>query len=296
MDNNVNENTEYVNEETEVLEPFVDTTGIVPVAPPVAVAPTKVEETEVLAEATTEAETASVENNTSPVQSPVVNNQPLEQPVGQALTPGQEPVNGPNDGSFVVGEAMKEVQITDAPQSNFKYIMTIILFVVLGVAVIFMPEISNFITIMKAEKANETAAKITTGTLKCEISRNSSNLDMEYTYVFSFTDNKFKKLSYESVIRGDANLDEAELDSLYNECETLKLYTSELAGVSVSCKLSSGTLTKSQTLNYENINVDETYTAYTEAGGVYPDYNYLEDMDDIEKNMKAAGYTCERYK
>lgn len=293
MDNNVENNTEYLNEETEVLEPFVDTTGIIPVAPPVAIAPPKVEEvtTEPVAENSVPTEEATAVDNTVPVENAP---QTLEQPVGQALAPGAEVVN-PEEGAFVAGDAMKEVQITDAPQSNFKYIMTFILFIVLGIVVIFMPEISNFITIMKYEKENAVAPKITTGSLKCTISRNSENLDMNYTYVFSFTDNKFKKLSYESEIRGDANLDAEELDSLYNECELLKTYTADLKGISVTCDLTSSTLTKSQTLNYENIDVEAVYAAYTEAGGVYPDYNYLEDMDDIEKNMKAAGYTCERY-
>ena len=36
----------------------------------------------------------------------------------------------------------------------------------------------------------------------------------------------------------------------------------------------------------EKIDVEQAYAAYSEAGGIYPEYKYLQDMDSIEKNMK----------
>ena len=49
-------------------------------------------------------------------------------------------------------------------------------------------------------------------------------------------------------------------------------------------------------LRYSLIDVDKVTTAYLEAGGVYPNYKYNEDIDKVEKSMKASGYTCNRYK
>ena len=135
-----------------------------------------------------------------------------------------------------------------------------------------------------------------TGFLKCEYSRSSENLDMNFSYKFSFDDNKFKKLTFISETRGDANLDAQELEGLNNECLTLKTVTEDIKGIAVDCNFTTDTVTKTQVLDYSEIDVQAAYSAYSEAGGVYPDYNYLEDMDKIEKNMKAAGYTCERIK
>ena len=297
MDNNV-EVKEYDNEETEILEPFIDTTDIVPVAPPVAVAPPPVEvvaETEVLNEEVpvVEEKVETLESENTAVVSPI--QESVESSEAPAIPEGQPIVE---DGVINLEAAMKEVKIGNQNQNqgNFKYIMTIILFIVLGGTVIFMPEISGYIAQVKYEKTYATTPKIMTGTLKCELSRNSDKFDMNYVYKFSFDDNKFKKLSYVSETRGDANLDEVELEKLNNECLLLKNITESIDGIIVSCDYRTGTVTKSQALDYSKIKVEDAYTAYSEAGGVYPDYNYLEDMDNIEKNMKAAGYTCERFK
>ncbi len=280
--NNVNENTEYLNEETEILEPFVDTTTIVPVAPPVAVAPPKVEET--VAPAPVE---AALAQESTPVSTPVVEAVPEQQ---VQPTPVEE-------NAYEAKEPLKEVVVgQEEKTSNFKYIFTFILFVVLGGTIIFMPEISKYMAQVKYEKENANAPKIIDGSLKCQLSRSSDKFDMDFKYEFIFNDNKFKKLNFVSETKGDANLDAQELEVLYNECLTLKNVTESIDGIIVGCDYGSGKVTKTQRLDYANIEVDKAYTAYSEAGGVYPDYNYLEDMDKIEKNMKAAGYTCERIK
>ena len=278
MDNNVNETTEYLNEETEILEPFVDTTNIVPVAPPVAVAPPKVEE-EVL-NVTTEAPVSNMNENVG-VQ--VVPTEVPTQPIVEQTVSVEAKVE---EGSYQAGEPLKEVIVGEEKSSPLKYIFTIILFIVLGGTIIFRPEINDYIKSMEFERNYATQEKIKTGFLKCEY----------ISYKFSFDDNKFKKLTFISETRGDANLDAQELEGLNNECLTLKTVTEDIKGIAVDCNFTTDTVTKTQVLDYSEIDVQAAYSAYSEAGGVYPDYNYLEDMDKIEKNMKAAGYTCERIK
>lgn len=257
-------------EETELLE--FDTSSIVPVAPPVAMAPeVQTEpETEVLTE-------APVEVQTEPV---------IEAPV-------ETQVEGV-DGTVQLNEV--EIKVEDNQVSNVKLFFTFLLMLVLGGTILFMPEISEFMRQRKEEEQNMLQPKITTGSLKCEHERNSDNFDLKFEYNFMFTDNKFKKLYYTSETRGDMNLDEKELEQLNSECLLLKDTTATLAGIEVSCKLLGGTLTKTQTLDYAKIDVEQALSAYSEAGGIYPEYKYLQDMDGIEKNMKAAGYTCTRIK
>ncbi len=257
-------------EETELLE--FDTSSIVPVAPPVAMAPeVQTEpETEVLTEAPVEVQT---------------------EPVTEA--PVETQVDGV-DGTVQLNEV--EIKVEDNQVSNVKLFFTFLLMLVLGGTILFMPEISEFMRQRKEEEQNMLQPKITTGSLKCEHERNSDNFDLKFEYNFMFTDNKFKKLYYTSETRGDMNLDEKELEQLNSECLLLKDTTATLAGIEVSCKLLGGTLTKTQTLDYAKIDVEQALSAYSEAGGIYPEYKYLQDMDGIEKNMKAAGYTCTRIK
>ena len=257
-------------EETELLE--FDTSSIVPVAPPVAMAPeVQTEpETEVLTEAPVEVQT---------------------EPVTEA--PVETQVEGV-DGTVQLNEV--EIKVEENQVSNVKLFFTFLLMLVLGGTILFMPEISEFMRQRKEEEQNMLQPKITTGSLKCEHERNSDNFDLKFEYNFMFTDNKFKKLYYTSETRGDMNLDEKELEELNSECLLLKDTTATLAGIEVSCKLLGGTLTKTQTLDYAKIDVEQALSAYSEAGGIYPEYKYLQDMDGIEKNMKAAGYTCTRIK
>lgn len=257
-------------EETELLE--FDTSSIVPVAPPVAMAPeVQTEpETEVLTEAPEEVQT---------------------EPVTEA--PVETQVEGV-DGTVQLNEV--EIKVEDNQVSNVKLFFTFLLMLVLGGTILFMPEISEFMRQRKEEEQNMLQPKITTGSLKCEHERNSDNFDLKFEYNFMFTDNKFKKLYYTSETRGDMNLDEKELEELNNECLLLKDTTENIMGIEVSCKLLGGTLTKTQTLDYAKIDVEQALSAYSEAGGIYPEYKYLQDMDGIEKNMKAAGYTCTRIK
>ena len=257
-------------EETELLE--FDTSSIVPVAPPVAMAPeVQTEpETEVLTEAPVEVQTETVPE-----------------------APVETQVDGV-DGTVQLNEV--EIKVEDNQVSNVKLFFTFLLMLVLGGTILFMPEISEFMRQRKEEEQNMLQPKITTGSLKCEHERNSDNFDLKFEYNFMFTDNKFKKLYYTSETRGDMNLDEKELEELNSECLLLKDTTATLAGIEVSCKLLGGTLTKTQTLDYAKIDVEQALSAYSEAGGIYPEYKYLQDMDGIEKNMKAAGYTCTRIK
>ena len=253
-------------DETELLE--FDTSGIVPVAPPVAMAP------EVQTEPQTE---TPVEVQTAPV---------IEAPL-------ETHIDGV-DGTVQLNEV--EIKPVDSQVSNVKLFFTFLLMLVLGGTILFMPEISEFMRQRKEEQQGLSQPKITTGSLKCEHERNSDNFDLKIEYNFMFTDNKFKKLYYTSETRGDMNLDEKELEELNNECLLLKDTTENIMGIEVSCKLLGGTLTKTQTLDYAKIDVEQALSAYSEAGGIYPEYKYLQDMDGIEKNMKAAGYTCNRIK
>lgn len=181
-------------------------------------------------------------------------------------------------------------------ESNFRYIMTFLLFVGLGLLVYFLPNISEYMAVLRAEWEQSKQPPITTGDLVCEMKSTTNKFDITYESRFGFSDSRLNSLIYSVSTRGDITADEDELTALLNECETLENATKNLEGVYVSCALSSSTVHQQQEFNYASLSRENVTTAYVEAGGTYPEFEYLQNIDEIEKIMKASGYTCERYR
>lgn len=177
--------------------------------------------------------------------------------------------------------------------SNFKYFMTAFLFIALIVLVNFLPEITNYVEAYKASKAQREEV-ITSGILKCSFNKYDDNFDYQYVSDFYFSDNKLEKFVYRVTTKGDKNKDINTLEELNTKCNNLKHSTNDLSGVLVKCSLSEGVNISEQTLVYKDIDIDSVNASYVEAGGVYPNYKYQDDIDKIQKNMYSTGYTCER--
>ncbi len=186
---------------------------------------------------------------------------------------------------------MKEVEIKNKDQSgNGKYILTILLFVLLFSVVLFLPNITSYINLHK----NRPEEKITSGDLVCDMDNSTDNLDIFYKMDFSFRDNKLKKLTSTIKTKGDQVVDKDELKGINDKCKLLVSATANLSGVSVTCSLNNGTNEEKQIFTYQDIESEKITSAYSEAGGIYPDFAYNDNIDDIEIKMKQAGYTCNR--
>ena len=195
------------------------------------------------------------------------------------------------------GKAAKAATNVKAPkkESNFKYYMTAFLFIALILMVIFLPDISSFVSNYFAEKRAQEVPALTTGTLTCTLNTSDDRYDYYYQADFNFRDSQLYRLTYNTTIKGDQNLDAVELAEMEASCNLLKSQTANLDGINVSCSLSNGVVENEQVLSYENIDVELLTTAYLEAGGTYPNYRYQQNIDEIEKDMNASNYTCERH-
>ena len=180
-------------------------------------------------------------------------------------------------------------------ESNLKYYMTFIFFALLIWMVAFLPEISSFVSNYMASKQQEGVPAITTGTLTCTMNTNDDKYDYYYEADFNFKDSKMYRLTFSATTKGDQNLDAIELSGMKSSCDLLRQQTANLEGVEVSCSLSNGVYENVQKLDYEDLKSDLVTTAYLEAGGTYPNYEYGQDINEIEKEMKASNYTCERH-
>ena len=244
-----------------------------------------------------------------PVQpAPVVPQQPV-QPVPvvdqQIPTTVVEPTSVAGNGTFatpqqpvdngaMVNENLQKVEIKNyTPPSKFKVFILLVFFALLIAFIIFLPDISSMIRNYRNGETYQKEEIITTGKLICTLNTNTTDLDKEYEFDFSFTDSKLKKTKYIVNTRGDVTT-ESTLDVLAENCKNLKNETSELEGISIRCEYTENRLIETQVFDLETVDVEKLTTAYTEAGGILPSYKLDQDIDGIEKNMKASNYTCER--
>lgn len=177
-------------------------------------------------------------------------------------------------------------------------LQNIFLFLLFGGLLAFIIYIDEITVFLETRKNNigQVEEKITTGTLVCESEKSTSDMDYTYTAKFEFRDSKLKRLNYSMEIRGDANLDDAKLTELNNECLLVKEYAGNLNGIDINCSLENGLLREKQMFTYDSIDRDEAMAAFVEAGGIYPEYKRDQNIDDIEREMNAAAYTCKRIK
>lgn len=198
------------------------------------------------------------------------------------------------DPNGAVNENLKKVEINYTPPSKAKTAALILFFIFMIAFIIFLPDITTMVNKLKAGKESDADQKITTGKLVCEFETNTTNLDKNYRLVFGFSDNKLDSLDYNIITKGDPTEDADTLDELAERCKALKEYTNSITGVNISCDYSEGKLEEKQSFLYANIDDEKLNSAYSEAGGNNPQYTAGQDMDSIEKNMNASGYSCKR--
>ena len=236
---------------------------------------------------------------------PVISTEPVQQAVPIVQVQNTEPVTSPsitpqpqNDPNTILNENLKKVEIENyTPPSKLKIAVLLIFFALLIGFIIFLPQISSMVRVYMSGQNQQPSKEevITTGRLVCSMNSNTTDLDKEYEFVFNFTDSKLKSTRYVANTRGDSTT-ESSLDTLAEKCNSLKESTSEIEGVSIKCTYTDGKLIESQSFDLETVDTEKLNAAFTEAGGILPSYSLDQDISEIERNMKASSYTCERQK
>ena len=289
-----NENNNMNNIPVTPVPSTVPVTNTNPASEPVMVTPTQV---------TTQPTTQAVEL-LQPAQ-PVISTEPVQQAVPIVQVQNTEPVTSPsitpqpqNDPNTILNENLKKVEIENyTPPSKLKIAVLLIFFALLIGFIIFLPQISSMVRVYMSGQNQQPSKEevITTGRLVCSMNSNTTDLDKEYEFVFNFTDSKLKSTKYVANTRGDSTT-ESSLDTLAEKCNSLKESTSEIEGVSIKCTYTDGKLIESQSFDLETVDTEKLNAAFTEAGGILPSYSLDQDISEIERNMKASSYTCERQK
>lgn len=235
---------------------------------------------------------------------PIVEEVKVEEPVASAapvesVQQNNEPeVNKAPENTIMENKKMEQVNIEYKPPGKFKMFLMILTFILILGAVIFLPEINMFVEKMKEQKEPVVEEEaIQNGHLSCSLETSNETFDLIYSTEFSFENKFVKGLNYEVTTRGDRTLDSEALTLLYNNCKSLETDLSQVnLGTEISCDMFEGTVTTSQSIDFELFNAKEAKKIYEKHSIEIPDFELNENIDDIEKSLKTAGYTCEMIK
>lgn len=222
----------------------------------------------------------NIETNTNPQQvvQPINPNSPVENdnnvPPVNPVPDNQESDSGNNKGP-----------------SMFAKIMTTLLFIFLFAFVYFLGDITEFINEKKLEKQT---AEIANGKLICSNEKTTENLDIKISATFTFENQQITGLTFITTSTGDKIKDKEELEKLKEDCNLLKTETSNYDGISVVCSLNNGINSVKQIFDYTTLDVENVKAAYSEAGGIYPQFKYKDDINSVESKMISSDYTCEK--
>ena len=209
--------------------------------------------------------------------------------MGEEETPSQADTN-----EVLVTDKMEKVQVEYKPASKLKLFGAILLFLLLIGFVVFLPDVNVFVDRYIHGNKEVVAEKITTGNLVCSVEDVTATMSKEYKYTFGFSNNKLEKLTYVVVSRIDPSSDSKSMNILISDCMLLKQSVEGLQGISVRCEDKTSVFTETDIFTLEKVDTEKLTSAFYEAGGTYPEYEYNQNMDDIEKNMNAVGYKCNR--
>ncbi len=183
---------------------------------------------------------------------------------------------------------------------NFKYVMTVFLFIALFAMIFFLPDISAEMKKLSAEKKEDlvpTPQVVNSGVMSCTLSKASGVHETTATIRFRFTDKKLKSTVTETstVINGNAVGEEASLiENQYNSCTHLKEVVENIEGFDASCEQGEKTQTTTETVDYETLDRDAITENIAEFEGNAPEFQLDQDIDDIRSIMESSGYNCEQ--
>ena len=232
--------------------------------------------------------------NSTPV-SPVVQNS-IPQPMAstpmqnsyEQISQNQVPVNN------VVSTTNNQPGSDYVPPSKGKLFFMFLFFALLIGFVMFLPNITEIIHKYQSGDNQNPVDKIVDGKLTCTLEKSDDNYDYNYTAVFTYSDYKLEKLSLTTITKGDISMDSTKLDELANKCSLLEKSVEDIDEVTIRCNYTDGELEEKQSFSLGSLDYKKLDSAFSEAGGTVPNYQYGDSIDSIEKDMNASGYTCNR--
>lgn len=169
---------------------------------------------------------------------------------------------------------------------TFKTVLLILFFILLFLFIMFLPEISDY---FRNGNMNSDDNEVKNGNLICKMDRNTDLTDVSYQYDFGFTNKQLMSSSINTTISSEAK---DVITDEYNKCQAISDISRDVDGIEVTCTTSDNITTTIQSNDYKMIDNDNL-TKFTEAGGIYPEFMYKDNIYTIQNKMIRSGYDCE---
>lgn len=226
----------------------------------------------------------SVNNNKVPVNPDI--NIPIVNRINNNQNANQVPPT-----PKVVPEPVNEAPVNITPVENSgggkgKTFLLIVFFILLGAFIMFLPEISEF---LQNGKINSNNNEVQNGNLICTMDKKDDATVIEYEYTYSFTKKELMSAVFDTTLSSEDNGIIAED---YNSCKEIETVAKDLKGVEMMCTTSDNISTRVQSNDYSILD-NSLLTKFTEAGGIYPEFKYKDDIYNIKSKMIKSGYDCE---
>lgn len=170
-----------------------------------------------------------------------------------------------------------------------KPVIFLIIFILLLLVIVFLPNIGEFFSsVFPKSEAPTDIVELENGSLICTLEHEEEGISYYYTDTYDFENRKVENLQHVVSIQAGTDF----LNQRNMECQTLKQAASNIRGISIDCNLSSGEMVETQNFNFSSLRDVDISTEFVEAGGVYPNVEYGDDISDIEKNLTISGYEC----
>ena len=170
-----------------------------------------------------------------------------------------------------------------------KPVIFLIIFILLLLVIVFLPNIGElFSSIFPKSEAPTDIAELENGSLTCTLEHEEEGISYFYTDTYDFENREVENLQHVVSIQAGTDF----LNQRNMECQTLKQAASNIRGISIDCNLSSGEMVETQFFNFSSLKGVDVSTEFVEAGGVYPNVEYGDDISEVEKNLTISGYEC----
>ena len=124
----------------------------------------------------------------------------------------------------------------------------------------------------------------------------TDNINYNYEITFNYVRNRLRNSTMVTTNRlADTATDTSILTERENACEALQAVLQENnIGMTASCSVSAAVQVTTQTINYEELDMDFITSNIAEFEGFYPEYELNESVTVIEQELENNGYTCQR--
>lgn len=208
----------------------------------------------------------SVNSNTNPNPTPSVTITPV--------TP--EPPQNPNNGDEEEPKGAKGRRIL-----IFVFMIFAIIFV------FFLPQISAYFNGTRPVSTSNN--EVQNGTLLCSREYKADTSNKEYEYRISFRNKGITTGIYTTTYEDE---DENNIDKENGKCKEISAISETINGIDVNCSSSDNVATTIQNNTYKDIDLGKL-TAFTEAGGIYPEYKYKDNPYDVQARLIKDGFDCD---